>query len=281
MTSDAKIGLLLGLVFIFVIAFIINGLPAFSTADSNNSNELTTNMVSYRSSELAIGERERKMEAAVIDPVQVESPVVEAVVETVAAAEPAVIGEDVRFVAELPKSTAVETAAVQAAEVETVLQVTAEKDSAVSKAVERGEVYVVTKGDTLASIAKKVYGPEEGNRIVNIDKIYQANKGQMKSRDSVVLGQELLIPVISVEKEKESIFKSDLFDKVKSIGFNSRKDGEKFKTVVVEEGDSLWKIAVKNLGDGNRYKDLLDLNSDILKSKDSIRVGMNLKIPVE
>lgn len=27
MTSDAKIGLLLGLVFIFVIAFIINGLP--------------------------------------------------------------------------------------------------------------------------------------------------------------------------------------------------------------------------------------------------------------
>ena len=29
MTSDAKIGLLLGLVFIFVIAFIINGLPNF------------------------------------------------------------------------------------------------------------------------------------------------------------------------------------------------------------------------------------------------------------
>ena len=27
MTSDAKIGLLLGLVFIFVIAFVINGLP--------------------------------------------------------------------------------------------------------------------------------------------------------------------------------------------------------------------------------------------------------------
>ena len=28
MTSDAKIGLLLGLVFIFVIAFVINGLPS-------------------------------------------------------------------------------------------------------------------------------------------------------------------------------------------------------------------------------------------------------------
>ena len=44
MTSDAKIGLLLGLVFIFIIAFVINGLPRFRQAA--NGNELTTNMVS-------------------------------------------------------------------------------------------------------------------------------------------------------------------------------------------------------------------------------------------
>ncbi len=42
MTSDAKIGLLLGLVFIFIIAFVINGLPRFF--DSSDSNELTTNL---------------------------------------------------------------------------------------------------------------------------------------------------------------------------------------------------------------------------------------------
>ena len=30
MTTDAKIGLLLGLVFIVIIAFVINGLPSFS-----------------------------------------------------------------------------------------------------------------------------------------------------------------------------------------------------------------------------------------------------------
>ena len=39
MTSDAKIGLLLGLVFIFLIAFIINGLPSFNNNKDNN--ELT------------------------------------------------------------------------------------------------------------------------------------------------------------------------------------------------------------------------------------------------
>jgi hypothetical protein len=42
MTSDAKIGLLLGLVFIFVIAFIINGLPNFG--NRTNSAEATEMM---------------------------------------------------------------------------------------------------------------------------------------------------------------------------------------------------------------------------------------------
>ena len=60
MTSDAKIGLLLGLVFIFVIAFVINGLPFFRNAASN-SNELTTNMVSSTDSSLGIGPRTRDL----------------------------------------------------------------------------------------------------------------------------------------------------------------------------------------------------------------------------
>ena len=37
MTSDAKIGLLLGLVFIFIIAFVINGLPRFRRAVSSRT----------------------------------------------------------------------------------------------------------------------------------------------------------------------------------------------------------------------------------------------------
>ena len=43
MTTDAKIGLLLGLVFIVIIAFVINGLPSFHRSPS--SNDLTNNYV--------------------------------------------------------------------------------------------------------------------------------------------------------------------------------------------------------------------------------------------
>jgi hypothetical protein len=60
MTSDAKIGLLLGLVCIFIIAFVINGLPRFRNVVS--SNELTTTMndiVGTENGAVGIGSNER------------------------------------------------------------------------------------------------------------------------------------------------------------------------------------------------------------------------------
>ena len=55
MTSDAKIGLLLGLVFIFIIAFVINGLPRFRNATDSNEPAVVVQGD-------AIGERERNIE---------------------------------------------------------------------------------------------------------------------------------------------------------------------------------------------------------------------------
>jgi hypothetical protein len=59
MTSDAKIGLLLGLVFIFIIAFIINGLPRFNRAADNN--KLTLEMLRSRDVNPGIGELGRQV----------------------------------------------------------------------------------------------------------------------------------------------------------------------------------------------------------------------------
>ncbi|GAI90509.1 unnamed protein product, partial [marine sediment metagenome] len=58
MTSDAKIGLLLGLVFIFIIAFLINGLPSFN---GRNNSELTTNVVGLQNNPTGLAARERKV----------------------------------------------------------------------------------------------------------------------------------------------------------------------------------------------------------------------------
>lgn len=64
MTSDAKIGLLLGLVFIFIIAFVVNGLPRLRSEP--DSNELTVisaeGVVSPDTPPPGIGVRQREAE---------------------------------------------------------------------------------------------------------------------------------------------------------------------------------------------------------------------------
>jgi nucleoid-associated protein YgaU len=47
----------------------------------------------------------------------------------------------------------------------------------------------------------------------------------------------------------------------------------------VKEGDSLWEIAASQLGDGNRYKEIIKLNPDVSADGKNLSVGMKLKIP--
>ena len=51
-------------------------------------------------------------------------------------------------------------------------------------------------------------------------------------------------------------------------------------TYTVVSGDSLWKIASKQLGNGNRWTEIYDLNKDTIKSPSVIFVGQILKMPL-
>ncbi len=48
----------------------------------------------------------------------------------------------------------------------------------------------------------------------------------------------------------------------------------------IKSGDSLWSIAQKQLGDGNRFKEILKLNPQI-SAKGNLVVGAKLKIPAK
>ena len=50
-------------------------------------------------------------------------------------------------------------------------------------------------------------------------------------------------------------------------------------TYTVQSGDTLWKIAEENLGDGNRYGEIYEANRDVLDSPDHILPGQDLKLP--
>lgn len=47
----------------------------------------------------------------------------------------------------------------------------------------------------------------------------------------------------------------------------------------VEQGDSLWKIAKEELGDGNRWNEIYEANKDTVKDPNLIYVGQKLEVP--
>lgn len=317
MTSDAKIGLLLGLVFIFVIAFVINGLPSFREATNNS--ELTTNMVSSQQESWGIGTNERKVQDGYDWAGQ---PIEEPVEEEIASLPVEEKKEDVRFVMPFPENIAIveETsiqitpdlieqtlihssdAAVQpvAEQIETesvetiVLELPpAEKKPEprlVSQAVPR--VYVAVKGDTLSSIAKKCYGPEEGNKIANVLGIFKANRKLLKSEHDIDVGQNLIVPPLKAPKSLVSkidgVGAKSLFEEAKEIGrrlLSGDKPKPKPKAkpatqYVVKDGDNLWRVAAAQLGDSTRYKEIVMLNPSVLKSENTrLDIGMHLNLP--
>ena len=317
MTSDAKIGLLLGLVFIFIIAFIINGLPNFHK--HKDSNELTTNMVSIQDSPAGIGAKERQAIS------NYQSPLPK---RTVAVEETAKSTETKLAVPAAPDQVAVKMVTAQPPAAESSSE-TSEQSEAARPPLSQtetaqtpakpeppksdvqpvsGKTYTVVAGDSLTGIAKKFYGVQEGAKPANINKIYEANKETLESPESIEVGQKLIIPQLVVaaptKSKLESILPASVFKKVESIGqrhleadsktksadakaepktavkkppLANTDKAEQFRHYVVRANDNMWRIAAEHLGDGNRFKEIAKLNADVL-AKNNGRLSVGMNL---
>jgi nucleoid-associated protein YgaU len=325
MTSDAKIGLLLGLVFIFVIAFIINGLPNLRPQTSKG--EVSTTMVPAADENFGVADNAQKAQETLDwtdlpDRRQATSDVT----GSAAVPEPgATVGQpqtadnqSVRSVFPVPSiENLLEylTPAVQQREQSSNVIMDTPKQPAeqatvtpqpVARATQTREAskpsgapatrnkpaettYVVADGENLASVAKKVYGPEEGNRIVNVQRIFEANKDVLKSIDEVRSGQKLVIPPLpqaSVKKDTPAdVLPKTLFEKVDSIRKQAQANlppkAPEVRWYVVQDGDNLWKIATSQLGSGPRWEEIAKLNADVLESSEKLDVGMKIRLPAK
>ena len=293
MTSDAKVGLLLGLFFIFVIAFIINGLPRFRS--DTNGNELTTMANSPNDSYIGSNERKAQVSLRQERPVRNRRESVEEAQETTRD------GGKVRYKRPLSQdNVAVKDEPVTASSEGTVESKAQAPDANEQTKVNKPKpyqsnlpkIYVVQAGDNLAKIAQKFYGPERGNKILNVNKIFDANHRLLKSADDIDVGQKLIIPLL--KDESEGISTGGLLERIKSriSGTHSSTKTptetaakprpkppatKSTRQYVVREGDSLWVIADKQLGDKERFREIIKLNA--LDDEDYITVGQRLLIP--
>ncbi len=214
MAANAKIGLLLGLVSVFVLAFALNSVHC--SGDRKGNNDLAPIVV-----EGPPGIRPAiSPEALPSEPVS-QGPAI----QTPAA------GTQDRYRAVLPEIAATEgnSTATQPAKPPSTRSAplgparagvpSASEGPAAAPPVVR---YVVCEGDSLAYIARKFYGPQQGNKRENVMKIFEANRGVLKSPDQIDVGQELVIPPLEApqpqKKPDPTILPDSMFEKVESIG---------------------------------------------------------------
>jgi nucleoid-associated protein YgaU len=296
MSSEAKIGLLVGLVFIFLIAFIINGIPIFHK--NTNNNKLSNNMVSFENTPPGLAAKERRIQQVFESAKSAEQ------TRLASGTQPAENNNLSAMALPSTPSTIAATNLSETAETASAQPLTASAGKTDNKAgstlrqssVQTGSpqaksseaaspaVYVVADGDNLGNIAKKVYGCSGKNNII---RLFQANRSTLKSPDEIYVGQKLVIPSLpgsqSNKNKLEKLSGPTLLEEAKSTG---QKDAatdssraEKNRSYIVQQGDSLWHIAAKQLGDGSRYEEIVELNAGTLENEDSLAVGLCLKLP--
>jgi nucleoid-associated protein YgaU len=210
MASEAKIGLLLGLTIIFVVAFVINGLPRFGSSDQGK--DLATVM---DGNPPGIGPA---VPAAILGPGQT----------------PETLGDETaagprknQSSGNRPVDTITPEQVARQLGPDTPEQT---EDPGAPAEVKQPEpvrpawpkVHIVRKGENLGDIAKMYYGPTEGNRKANVMKIFESNRNLLESPDMIFPGQKLIIPSLwasgADRKTIEQIFPDSMFERVESIG---------------------------------------------------------------
>ena len=270
MTADAKVGLLLGLFFIVIIAFLVNGLPNF--IQEENTSPPNASITIPAGPDMVLDNGVSDAVHRLYPPRHAKQRITQPPQETVVLDSSSGSIQHVEIPDLVPRQQAPVTT-----------QNTA--PAAVPTVAETPKAHVVKSGENLAVIAK-LYYKEHGNRRIVIQKLYEANGGVLKSPDRVCVGQKLTIPlleelldpsggVVKAPDSSEGLLK-------RFTGFLERtgeKDTPSVREYIVQKGDNLWNISEQLLGSGNRYPDIIKFNKGKIQSASELHEGLRLNVP--
>jgi len=133
----------------------------------------------------------------------------------------------------------------------------------------RPRTYVVQANDSLYSIARELYG-----RGTLWRRIRDANRDLVGADGELIRpGQTLTIPPVG---SASATTPPGIARDRESTGGPPTSDPRMY---TVRPGDSLERIAISLLGSASRVDDIVELNRGLIDDPDTIRVGMELRIP--
>jgi nucleoid-associated protein YgaU len=129
-------------------------------------------------------------------------------------------------------------------------------------------IHYVKPGESLWQIAERYLN--DGRRW---KQIAEANTEHVDENNNVPAGARLVIPSgAALARAAEG--------GAASRGIDVTPRGGAVPTLyTVKAGDNLYKIAQRTLGDGNRYREIYELNRDQMQNENTLKQGMKLKIP--
>lgn len=125
--------------------------------------------------------------------------------------------------------------------------------------------YTVRAGDTLSAIAERLLGDPK-----RYGEIFDANRDVLSSPHRLAIGTTLKIPGERPEPAPVAPVVCEPEDKT---------EDEAHDLVYVGPGDTLWRIAERTTGDGRRWRELWELNREVVADPNALRVGTPLKLP--
>lgn len=151
---------------------------------------------------------------------------------------------------------------------DTITVLETKQEDASAEDVSAKVIHKVKPNDSLFKISRKYYGDE-----AKWHKIYEANKGEMSGPNTLYIGQELLIPEITLVKKVTLSMETPL---------KKRQDSEvSIKTTkhTVVSGDTLYRLARKYYDDSTMWYKIYDANEDTIEDKSLLVKGQILIIP--
>jgi nucleoid-associated protein YgaU len=147
-----------------------------------------------------------------------------------------------------------------------------------SPAARAGKTYQAGPGDSLGKIAAKFYGSSAKPLR---DAIVAANPSLKQNPDRILVGQVYAIPAV----ETTALTPAPAAPTAPAPqplpasrgGTGAVNPPEYFYTV--KENDNLWRIARDQVGDPSAVSALKELNKELLKGGETVRVNMKLRLP--